>query len=495
MMEYFLLSRLSTSNFFIDALILFLLIPFIQLLSNHVKTDLPLIIHKIKRSKWNVITFSGWDNLHNGVFYFDYPYPMTAICYLINKKNLSTNLKYVNLSRNALFFTDQVTNKINKEVNINYILDDKENIKVSDDIYIDVVTYKMSSNNGDNKTSSADINWRVDLSIKSKVLSIEKIKEFISDSVREFKEFEEKKNANKIYHFIYQGWDDNKDIPKFSTSILSNLEIESQKNFEKFESLFSEHKESLMKSINRLKDIEYYKRTGMKRKIGYLFYGPPGCGKTSHVVAMANYDNSHIIEIPMSRVKKNKEIESILNISSINGITIEKEKLIIFFDEIDQAGKALAKREGEKTEEEKENKEESNTKDLMLMSLLSSKSDNANIFDKKDDQLNLGCVLSRLDGIGNYNGLKIIAATNCKDKLSPALYRHGRLTPMFFDYCRKEDIINMIEHYYQIKLSEEQKTKIPDKSHQISPATIRKYLEDYEEDSKGLINYLHNKVK
>jgi SpoVK/Ycf46/Vps4 family AAA+-type ATPase len=250
-----------------------------------------------------------------------------------------------------------------------------------------------------------------------------------------------------------------------------------------------------MKSINRLKDIEYYKRTGMKRKIGYLFYGPPGCGKTSHVVAMANYDNSHIIEIPMSRVKKNKEIESILNISSINGITIEKEKLIIFFDEIDQAGKALAKREGEKTEEEKENKEESNTKDLMLMSLLSSKSDNANIFDKKDDQLNLGCVLSRLDGIGNYNGLKIIAATNCKDKLSPALYRHGRLTPMFFDYCRKEDIINMIEHYYQIKLSEEQKTKIPDKSHQISPATIRKYLEDYEEDSKGLINYLHNKVK
>jgi transcriptional regulator of heat shock response len=53
----------------------------------------------------------------------------------------------------------------------------------------------------------------------------------------------------------------------------------------------------------------------------------------------------------------------------------------------------------------------------------------------------------------------------------------------------------MIEHYYQIKLSEEQKTKLPDKSHQISPATIRKYLEDYEDDLKGLITYLHSKVK
>ncbi len=493
-MEYFLLSRLSTNNFFIDVLILFLLIPFVQFLSNHFKTDLPEIIYKCKRGKWSIITFSGWDNLHNGIFYFDYPYPMTAICYLLNKKNLSTNLKYVNLTRNALFFTDQVSNKLNKEININYILDDKENIKLSDDIYIDVITYRMTNPNNENKTNS-DINWRVDLSVKSKTLSIEKVKEFIVECVKEFNEFEEKKNANKIYHFIYQGYDENKESLIFSTSILSNLEIESQKNFETFDTLFSENKDSLIKSIDRLKDINYYKRTGIKRKIGYLFYGPPGCGKTSHVVAMANHDNSNIIEIPMSRVKKNKEIEAILNVTNINGINIEKDKLIIFFDEIDQAGKALAKRDGEKTEEEKEKKEDSNTKDLIMMSLLSSKSDNNNLFDKKDDQLNLGCVLSRLDGIGNYNGLKIIAATNCKEKLSPALYRHGRLTPMFFDYCRKEDIINMIEHYYQEKLSEEQKSKIPDKTHQISPATIRKYLEDYEYDLKGLITYLHNKVK
>ncbi len=103
--------------------------------------------------------------------------------------------------------------------------------------------------------------------------------------------------------------------------------------------------------------------------------------------------------------------------------------------------------------------------------------------------------MSRLDGIGNYNGLKIIAATNCKDKLSPALYRHGRLTPVFFDYCRKDDIINMIEHYYQIKLSEEQKSKLPNKSHQISPATIRKYLEDYDTNLKGLLSFLSSKVK
>ena len=46
-MEYFLLSRLSTNNFFIDVLILFLLIPFVQFISNHMKTDLPDIINKL----------------------------------------------------------------------------------------------------------------------------------------------------------------------------------------------------------------------------------------------------------------------------------------------------------------------------------------------------------------------------------------------------------------------------------------------------------------
>ena len=117
------------------------------------------------------------------------------------------------------------------------------------------------------------------------------------------------------------------------------------------------------------------------------------------------------------------------------------------------------------------------------------------MFKKEDDALNLGCILSRLDGIGNYNGLKIIAATNCKEKLSPALYRHGRLTPVFFDFCRKEDIKSMIEHFYQVTLSEKEYSLLPDRTHQISPAAIRKYMEDYENDMKGLIKFLNSKIK
>ena len=132
----------------------------------------------------------------------------------------------------------------------------------------------------------------------------------------------------------------------------------------------------------------------------------------------------------------------------------------------------------------------------MILSLLNKNSgyDSNTYNNNKDDDLNLGCVLSRLDGIGNYNGLILIASTNCKDNLSPALYRSGRLSPMFFDYCRRDDIINMIEYNYNIKLTREQISKLPDRTHCITPATLRKYI-DEESKYEKLINFLNQKIK
>ena len=70
---------------------------------------------------------------------------------------------------------------------------------------------------------------------------------------------------------------------------------------------------------------------------------------------------------------------------------------------------------------------------------------------KKDttgQKINLGTLLSKLDGIGNYNGLIIIGTTNCIDKLEPALYRELRLTPIEFRQLRKCDCIKIIQSYF-----------------------------------------------
>ena len=63
-------------------------------------------------------------------------------------------------------------------------------------------------------------------------------------------------------------------------------------------------------------------------------------------------------------------------------------------------------------------------------------------------------VLSKLDGLGNYNGLIIIATTNNIDKIHPVLCRDMRMNKIKFDYMNKKNLIKMCEKYFNIKLNE-----------------------------------------
>jgi SpoVK/Ycf46/Vps4 family AAA+-type ATPase len=67
-----------------------------------------------------------------------------------------------------------------------------------------------------------------------------------------------------------------------------------------------------------------------------------------------------------------------------------------------------------------------------------------------------------MDGIGNYNGMILVATTNNKDKLDPALYRELRLTPMYFTFLRNIDAIEIIEKFFDFKLNEEQMKLLPE---------------------------------
>jgi SpoVK/Ycf46/Vps4 family AAA+-type ATPase len=156
--------------------------------------------------------------------------------------------------------------------------------------------------------------------------------DFINIRVKEYEECIKKMNANKLYHFIFRGRNDNGAL-MMSSNIISDLI--SDKSNETFDHIIHEHKDRIISDIEQLKNHDYYKKVGTKRKKGYLFTGPPGCGKTSTVMAMANYDNRHIIEIPFSRLKTNKDIEDIINLKEIHEIKFKKNEIILLFDEID----------------------------------------------------------------------------------------------------------------------------------------------------------------
>lgn len=286
-----------------------------------------------------------------------------------------------------------------------------------------------------------------------------------------------KKQANKtkniLYHFIFESYDAVTDKLHFSVNKLSlktstnnnddDMGVDSNDDFEEsvetlnetFEHLFHEHVTTIKNDIIQLRDKKYYSDRGIKRKKGYIFHGLPGNGKSSTLTAMALFDNRHIIEIPFLRVKSEKALERIMNLKKIDDISFKKEEIILLFDEIDIGNDILKERDFEIID-----KKDSLEYAKIIGELSDAKKklhDNNN-----DNKVSLGTMLSRLDGVGNYNGIIFVATTNCIEKLDKSLCRDLRLTPFKFDNARQEDIAKMLEKYCKTVLTDEDKNKIPD---------------------------------
>ena len=472
MLDYLLLSRLNTGNVLYDSLLLILLIPCISYITSFIKNDLMANIKKIKifSNKHKQLTIMGTNYIKEGIHYFDYPIPLMALFYHITKNHLSNKIKYINANKNAMLHRNTKTeNKF-------FIIDDNDNIILNDNIYLNIYKVQQEQLSTDNRKNITIISNDIHAVLKSKNCHIDILEKYLDNLVQEYEKHLLEQNKNKIYHFVYQQREDNYVEIKFSQKLLSNFENENEKNYETFDTLWSDNKEILKTSVNRLNDIEYYKRTGNKRKVSFVFHGPYGCGKTSHVSALANYCKRHIIEIPLSRIKTNAEFEEILNLTYINEVKIKNDEIIILFDEIDQLIKSI------------DNDEKDNV--YVKLNNINETSLTHESPTKTDDKLNIEFVLSRLDGVGNYNGLIIIGTTNHMNKLPPALCRYGRLTPLYFGYCSNKNIKDMIEFYHHVNLTDEQIKNLPNEEKQIAPCMMKYYIELYENKLDDLLKFL-----
>jgi hypothetical protein len=390
----------------------------------------------IKRTQ-TTIDIIGWEFLNNGLHTFEYPQNMTAINYYIYSLNKSTNFKYFNNKRNGIYYIDEFKGQSEHDQTPNYILNDVYNIKIDDDIYITVTTDELTMSNEDKKSS---INSKITMTLRSYKNDTAYIEKFINKCIIAYDNYTTNKNKNKTYHFIYQGKNNGKLV--FSSKIISDFNNPDNQNYETFDTIYHSNKDIIIKDIERLRNIEYYKKTGLKRKKGYLFYGEPGTGKTATVMAMSNFDQRHIIEVPLNRVKTNTELEQILSLNHINNIKFNPNNIIILFDELDIGTKLQRKKKNIKKTKTKFPSDD--TLSICNDDAMDSDSDN-DMLKNLSDKLNLGTLLSRLDGIGNYAGLIIVATTNDISTIDKALYRDGRLNLMMFDYASHNDIINIIE--------------------------------------------------
>jgi len=451
-----------------ELLLLFIVIGIISIIKDN-KFNLLLKIYKYIydrfKSKYTIIEIIGWESLNDGLYTFEYPQYMTAINYYIYSIGKLNNFRYFNNKRNGLYFADSMKDIIDNDESPNYILGDVSNIKIDDDIYITVITDDTNNNTTDKKTI---LNWKICMKIYSYKHDTQYVQQFINKCISKYELYITNKNKNKIYHFIYQGKKNNK--LSFSSKVISDLNNPDLQNYETFNNLFHINKQKIINDIDKLHDINYYKRTGLKRKKGYMFYGLPGTGKTTTVMAMSNYDKRHIIEVPFNRVQTNSELEAILNINCINSIEFRQDNIIILFDELDI--KTKPKVENIIIEQEK-----INPKKKKPSYYLNDNDSDDELVKNNIDKLNISTLLSRFDGIGNHAGLIIVATTNNIDNIDNALYRDGRLNLIHFDNATSIDIQNIIEKYYECILEQDLINQIQTLDKKISHAKIRCKLE------------------
>lgn len=198
-------------NFIILNIFMELLKSLSEFLRNHIEDYFSCVRHYFqKRKKIEII---GWEIVKpSGSCVIDYPYPIQAISHYIHSNKDVHNLKYFDRTKNNIHFPEDYTKNVSTQ--LYYMIGSSRNIKLDEHIYLDV--FKENTHKKD--IASSDYS-KIYFQIYTKKKSTKDLKDFLNKCCQQYEDFLESNFHGKLYHFIFQGFED--DYPIFSSNILS----------------------------------------------------------------------------------------------------------------------------------------------------------------------------------------------------------------------------------------------------------------------------------
>ena len=173
-----------------------------------------------------------------------------------------------------------------------------------------------------------------------------------------------------------------------------------------------ETKIEIQQYIDYLKDRNRFTSFGIKIPRGLLFLGPPGCGKTMMAKAVAKTAGVNFIQVTGSDFQEMFVGVGAARVRHLFKMAREQNPCILFIDEIDSLGR----------------KRDLNTHNSEGNSVLNK-------------------FLVEMDGFDDNENILVIAATNRKKDLDPALLRSGRFDrKLVFDLPNLKERTQLYAH-------------------------------------------------
>ncbi|XP_032796005.2 mitochondrial chaperone BCS1 [Daphnia magna] len=203
---------------------------------------------------------------------------------------------------------------------------------------------------------------------------------------------------------------------------------------------------------------QWYSQRGVPYRRGYLLHGPPGCGKSSFITALAGKLECVVCVLNLSeKGLTDDRLNHLMNTAPVQSI--------ILLEDIDAA---FVSRDESKS--------------------VKSAYDGAN-------RVTLSGLLNCLDGVTSTEARILFMTTNYLDRLDPALIRPGRVDVQeYIGYCSEFQLANMFRKFYP-EASEllverfVQASKSLNKN--LSPASVQGHFMFYKSDPEDAIVNLH----
>jgi len=242
---------------------------------------------------------------------------------------------------------------------------------------------------------------------------------FLMDFMKEIQEEAEKFTSDKTYTYVFDGgWDRMGETrPRSLESVcLPDADIK-----------------TVIDAIEKYKSSEaLYRRRGIPYRLGMLFHGDPGTGKTSLIVALANHYkmNLYTMSLASSTVSDSSLPTVLRNV---------KDNSIVLFEDVDC------------------------------------------LFRQREEDERVGVTfsgyLNALDGVATRENVIFVQTTNHKELLDPALFRPGRVDiELEFTYATSEQAKKMLVHFYPEATEDEQETFAMVMPDSVTTAEIQKHL-------------------